>query len=59
MNKIYLYIAALVLILIYIYFIETLPERTVYSSFGRALGYVLFGMFGANLWRAIETRKTK
>ena len=58
MNKIYWYIAALVLILIYIYFIETLP-RTVYSSFGRALGYVLFGMVGANLWNAIENRKKK
>ena len=58
MNKIYWYIAALVLILIYIYFVETLP-RTVYSSFGSALGYVLFGMVGANLWRAIANRKKK
>ena len=59
MNKIYLYIAALVLILIYIYFIETLPKGTVYSSFGPSLGYVLFGMVGANLWNAIENRKKK
>ena len=59
MKKIYLYIAALVLILIYIYFIETLQKGTVYSSFGSALGYVLFGMVGANLWNAIENRKKK
>ena len=59
MKKIYCYIAALVLILIYIYFIETLQKGTVYSSFGSAFGYVLFGMVGANLWNAIENRKKK
>jgi len=59
MKKIYCYIAALVLILIYIYFIETLQKGTVYSSFGSAFGYILFGMCGAGLWNAIDNRKKK
>ena len=59
MKKIYLYIAALVLILIYIYFIETLPKGTIYSSFGSALGYVMLGWVSASLWIAIKNRKKK
>jgi hypothetical protein len=59
MKKVYWYIAAIVLILIYIYFIETLPKGTVYYSFGSAFGYCLLGWVGASLWFAIENRKKK
>ena len=59
MKKVYWYIAAIVLILIYIYFIETLPKGTVYSSFSSAFGYCLLGWVGASLWFAIENRKKK
>ena len=59
MNKIYWYIYFLVLILIYLYFIGTLLEGTVYYYFGTALGYVSFGWVCSSLWNAIENRKKK
>ena len=58
MQKINWYIYFLVLILVYIYYVETLP-RTIYSSFGSALGYVSFGWVCSSLWNAIENRKKK
>ena len=52
MKKVYWYIAAIVLILIYIYFIETLPKGIGFAL-GAALGY----MIGTILWNAIKNRK--